>query len=343
MVKLAHAIPGGCGGQLAGLRVDCRFEFSGGCMRAVVTGGAGFLGSHLCDKLLAEGWEVLALDNFITGATANLSHLKNNKKFKFQKTDVSKPLKVAGKVSYVLHLASPASPPDYLKHPIATMTVGSAGTKNALDLALAKKAKFLLASTSECYGDPEVSPQHEEYWGHVNPIGPRGVYDEAKRFAEAMTMAYHRYNQVDTRIVRIFNTYGPRMRLNDGRALPNFVFQALSGMPLTVYGDGKQTRSFCYIADLIEGIYRLMMSEEHLPVNLGNPHEITILEFAECIRRHFENPPPIIFEPLPQDDPKRRCPDITKAKRILHWEPQVELKAGLKLTVDYFRQTFNRK
>lgn len=312
-------------------------------MRAVVTGGAGFLGSHLCDRLLAEGWDVLALDNFITGAKTNVSHLKGNKRFQFQKTDVSKPLKVAGRVGYVLHFASPASPPDYLKHPIATMMVGSMGTKNALDLALAKKAKFFLASTSECYGDPEVSPQIEEYWGHVNPIGPRGVYDEAKRFAEAMTMAYHRYHKVDTHIVRIFNTYGPRMRLNDGRALPNFVFQALSGMPLTVYGDGKQTRSFCYVSDLIEGIYRLMMSDEHLPTNIGNPQEITLLDFAERIRKHFENPPPIVFKPLPQDDPKRRCPDISKAKRILKWEPKVDLEEGLKLTLEYFRQTFAHK
>ncbi len=312
-------------------------------MRAVVTGGAGFLGSHLCDRLLAEGWDVLAVDNFITGAKGNLSHLAKNKKFKFQKADVSKPLKVAGKVGYVLHFASPASPPDYLKHPIATMMVGSVGTQNALELALKKNAKFFLASTSECYGDPEVSPQHEDYWGHVNPIGPRGVYDEAKRFSEAMTMAYHRYHKVDTHIVRIFNTYGPRMRLNDGRALPNFVYQALSGKPLTIYGDGKQTRSFCYVADLIEGIYRLMMSNEHLPTNVGNPQEITILEFAERIRKHFENPPPIVFEPLPQDDPKRRCPDITKAKRILKWEPKVGLEEGLKPTLAYFKEVFNRK
>jgi dTDP-glucose 4,6-dehydratase len=312
-------------------------------MRAVVTGGAGFLGSHLCDRLLAEGWDVLAVDNFITGAKGNLSHLADNKKFKFQKADVSKPLKVAGQVGYVLHFASPASPPDYLRHPIATMMVGSVGTQNALELALAKDAKFFLASTSECYGDPEVSPQHEDYWGHVNPIGPRGVYDEAKRFSEAMTMAYHRYHEVDTHIVRIFNTYGPRMRLNDGRALPNFVFQALSGKPLTIYGDGKQTRSFCYVADLIEGIHRLMMSNEHLPTNVGNPQEITILEFAERIRKHFENPPPIVFEPLPEDDPKRRCPDITKAKRILKWEPKVELEEGLKLTLAHFKEVFNKK
>jgi len=312
-------------------------------MRAVVTGGAGFLGSNLCDKLLAEGWDVLALDNFITGAKGNLSHLAKSKKFKFQKADVSKPLKVAGKVGYVLHFASPASPPDYLKHPIATMMVGSVGTQNALELALAKKAKFFLASTSECYGDPEVSPQHEEYWGHVNPIGPRGVYDEAKRFSEAMTMAYHRYYKLDTHIVRIFNTYGPRMRLHDGRALPNFVYQALSGKPLTIYGDGLQTRSFCYVDDLIDGIYRLMMSDEHLPTNVGNPQEITILEFAEHIRKHFDHAPPIVFKPLPQDDPKRRCPDITKARRILKWEPKVGLDEGLKLTLAYFKEVFRKR
>ena len=309
-------------------------------MRAVVTGGAGFLGSHLCDRLLAEGWEVLVLDNFITGAKTNLSHLAKNTKFKLQKADVSKPLKVAGKVGYVLHLASPASPPDYLKHPLATMMVGSSGTRNALELALAKKAKFLLTSTSECYGDPEVSPQHEGYWGHVNPIGPRGVYDEAKRFSEALTMAYYRYHGVDTHIVRIFNTYGPRMRLNDGRALPNFVFQALSGIPVTIYGDGKQTRSFCYVDDLIEGIYRLMNSDEHLPVNIGNPQEITILEFAERVRKHFTNPPPLVYKPLPEDDPKRRCPDIAKAKRLLKWEPKVSLEEGLKVTMAYFKQVF---
>jgi dTDP-glucose 4,6-dehydratase len=311
-------------------------------MRAVVTGGAGFLGSHLCDRLLAEGWEVLAVDNFITSSRGNLSHLAKNKKFKFQKADVSKPLKVAGKVGYVLHFASPASPPDYLKHPIETMMVGSVGTQNALELALKKNAKFFLASTSECYGDPEVSPQQEEYWGHVNPIGPRGVYDEAKRFSEAMTMAYHRYHKVDTHIVRIFNTYGPRMRLNDGRALPNFVYQALSGKPLTIYGDGKQTRSFCFVSDLIEGIYRLMMSNEHLPTNVGNPQEITILEFAERIRKQFDNAPPIVFKALPQDDPKRRCPDITKAQRVLKWEPKVGLEEGLKLTLAYFKEVFHK-
>lgn len=312
-------------------------------MRAVVTGGAGFLGSHLCDRLLAAGWEVLALDNFITGDAANLSHLKNNPGFRLERADVSNPLRVDGEAGYVLHFASPASPPDYLKHPIETMKVGSLGTINALELALAKKAKFLLASTSECYGDPEVSPQREDYWGHVNPIGPRSVYDEAKRFAEALTMAYHRAHGLDTRIVRIFNTYGPRMRLNDGRALPNFVFQALSGQPITVYGNGKQTRSFCYVSDLIEGIYRLMQSDEHLPVNIGNPQEITILEFAERVRSYFENAPPVVFEPLPQDDPKRRCPDISKAKRLLGWEPKVGLEEGLQLTLAYFKEQFAKR
>ncbi|HEV7514402.1 MAG TPA: UDP-glucuronic acid decarboxylase family protein [Candidatus Acidoferrum sp.] len=314
-------------------------------MRAVVTGGAGFLGSHLCDRLLAEGWEVLAVDNFVTGAAENVEHLAKNAKFKLENEDVSenRALEVDGEVGYVLHFASPASPPDYLKHPIATMMVGSMGTQNALELALRKKAKFFMASTSECYGDPEISPQKEEYWGHVNSVGPRAVYDEAKRFSEAMTMAYHRHHGVDTRIVRIFNTYGPRMRLNDGRALPNFVFQALSGQALTIYGDGKQTRSFCYVDDLIDGIYKLMLSDEHMPVNIGNPQEITILEFAERIREHFDNVPEIIFEALPQDDPKRRCPDISKAKRILNWEPKINLEEGLKRTLAYFKQEFSRQ
>ncbi len=309
-------------------------------MRAVVTGGAGFLGSHLCERLLAEGWDVLAFDNLVTGVDSNVGNLMKHPKFRIARADVSNYIDVAGPVEYVLHFASPASPVDYLKLPIPTLKVGALGTHNALGLALAKNAKFFLASTSECYGDPEISPQHEEYWGHVNPVGPRGVYDEAKRYAEAMTMAYHRYHKVDTRIVRIFNTYGPRMRLNDGRALPNFVYQALSGKPLTIYGDGKQTRSFCYVSDLIDGIYNLMMSDEHLPVNIGNPQEITILEFAERIRKHFENAPPIVFEPLPQDDPKRRCPDITKAKRILKWGPKVGLEEGLKLTLAYFKEIF---
>ena len=309
-------------------------------MRAVVTGAAGFLGSHLCDRFLAEGWEVLGLDNFITGRTENLAHLQGNRSFSFVEADVSEPLKIAGDAAYVLHFASPASPPDYLRHPIETMRVGSLGTQNALELARAKGGKFLLASTSECYGDPEVSPQHEEYWGHVNSVGPRSVYDEAKRFSEALTMGYHRHYGLDTHIVRIFNTYGPRMRLNDGRALPNFVFQALSGKPLTVYGDGKQTRSFCYVSDLIDGIYRLALSSEHLPVNIGNPEEITLLEFAERVRAHFPKAGPIVFEPLPEDDPKRRCPDIRKAKRLLAWEPQVELAEGLERTIDYFEEQF---
>jgi dTDP-glucose 4,6-dehydratase len=311
-------------------------------MRAVVTGGAGFLGSHLCDRLIAEGWDVLSLDNLVTGVDSNVAHLMKHPKFRILRADVSNYIDVPGPVDYVLHFASPASPVDYLKMPIPTLKVGALGTHNALGLAKAKNARFFLASTSECYGDPEVSPQNEEYWGHVNPIGPRGVYDEAKRFAEAMTMAYHRYHNVDTRIVRIFNTYGPRMRLNDGRALPNFVFQALSGMSLTVYGDGKQTRSFCYVSDLIEGIYKLMMSDEHLPTNIGNPQEITLLDFAERIRKFFDNPPPIVFKPLPQDDPKRRCPDINKAKRVLKWEPKVGLEEGLKLTLEYFRDAFKK-
>jgi dTDP-glucose 4,6-dehydratase len=309
-------------------------------MRAVITGGTGFLGSHLCDRLIEEGWEVLALDNLITSGESNVSHLRKTPRFRVERADVTEHIDVAGPVDYVLHFASPASPFDYLKFPIETMKVGSMGTHNALGLALAKKAKFFLASTSECYGDPEISPQPEEYWGRVNPIGPRAVYDEAKRFAEAMTMAYHRYYDVDTHIVRIFNTYGPRMRLNDGRALPNFVHQALTGKPITVYGDGKQTRSFCYVSDLIEGIYRLMLSDEHLPTNIGNPQEITILQFAERIREHFENAAPIIFEPLPQDDPKQRCPDISKAKRLLGWEPKVGLKEGLQVTMDYFKELF---
>jgi dTDP-glucose 4,6-dehydratase len=312
-------------------------------MRAVVTGGAGFLGSHLCDRLIAEGWDVLSIDNLVTGVETNVSHLQKHPRFRMLRGDVSTYIDVPGPVDYVLHFASPASPVDYLKLPIQTLKVGSLGTHNALGLALAKKAKFFLASTSECYGDPDISPQHEEYWGRVNPIGPRGVYDEAKRFAEAITMAYHRYHGVDTHIVRIFNTYGPRMRLNDGRALPNFVFQALAGQPITVYGDGKQTRSFCYVSDLIEGIYRLMLSDEHLPVNIGNPQEISILEFAERIRRHFDFAPPITFEPLPQDDPKQRCPDIRKAKRILGWEPRVELEEGLRVTLDYFKEQYAKK
>ena len=307
-------------------------------MRAVITGGAGFLGSHLCDYLIEKGWEVLCLDNLVTGVQTNVGHLLSHPRFNFIQQDVTRFIEVSGPVDYVLHFASPASPVDYIKFPIQTLKVGSLGTHNSLGLALAKKAKFLLASTSECYGDPEVHPQPESYWGHVNSIGPRGVYDEAKRFSEAMTMAYHRAHGVDTRIVRIFNTYGPRMRLNDGRALPNFVHQALTGQPITVYGDGQQTRSFCFVSDLIEGIYRLMQSEEHEPVNIGNPQEISILEFAERIRSLLGANVQIVFKPLPQDDPRQRCPDISKARRLLNWQPKVNLEEGLRLTLEFFRR-----
>jgi dTDP-glucose 4,6-dehydratase len=306
-------------------------------VRAVITGGAGFLGSHLSELMLSRGWEVLVLDNLVTGSEDNVAHLKSNPNFRMARTDVSRYIDVQGPVDAVLHFASPASPPDYLKLPIQTLKVGALGTHNTLGLALAKKAKYLLASTSECYGDPSVSPQPESYWGHVNPVGPRGVYDEAKRYAEAMTMAYHRYHGLNTHIVRIFNTYGPRMRLNDGRALPNFLYQALAGEPITVYGDGKQTRSFCYVSDLLEGIYRLLESDEHEPTNIGNPQELTILEFAERVRKLVGTNTPINFHPLPQDDPKQRCPDITKAKRILKWEPKVNLEAGLQTTYEYFK------
>ncbi|MFZ0968373.1 MAG: UDP-glucuronic acid decarboxylase family protein, partial [Candidatus Acidiferrales bacterium] len=294
-------------------------------MRALITGGAGFLGSHLCDKLIERGWEVICMDNLVTGAAPNIAHLVSHPRFRFVQHDVTRYINVDDHLDAVLHFASPASPDDYLKLPIPTLKVGALGTHNALGLALAKKSRFLLASTSECYGDPEVTPQPETYWGNVNPIGPRGVYDEAKRFAEAMTMAYHRYHKVDTRIVRIFNTYGPRMRLNDGRALPNFLYQALTGKPITVYGSGKQTRSFCFVSDLVAGLIKLLESEEHEPTNIGNPQEITILEFAERIRELTHTKAEIIFKPLPQDDPKQRCPDITKARRVLNWEPKVEL------------------
>src|SRR5882762_90066 len=309
-------------------------------MRAVVTGGAGFLGSHLCDHLLQNGWEVLSIDNLVTGTEANVRHLAGNPRFRIVPHDVTKFIDVPGPVEYVLHFASPASPVDYLKLPIQTLKVGALGTHNTLGLALAKKAKYFLASTSECYGDPLVSPQPETYWGNVNPIGPRGVYDEAKRFAEAMVMAYHRAHGVDTHIVRIFNTYGPRMRLNDGRALPNFVYQALSGQPITVYGEGKQTRSFCYVSDLIDGIFRLSQSNEHFPTNIGNPAELTILEFAERIRAEFPNAQKIIYEPLPEDDPKQRRPDISKAKKLLGWEPKVSLEEGLRHTLKYFKEQY---
>ena len=306
-------------------------------MRILVTGGAGFLGSHLCDRLLAEGHDVVAMDNLITGSTDNIAHLAGNRRFQFVHHDVTNYLYLSGPLDAILHFASPASPIDYLELPIQTLKVGSLGTHNALGLALAKSARFLLASTSEIYGDPLVHPQQESYWGNVNPIGPRGVYDEAKRFSEAMTMAYHRSHNVDTRIVRIFNTYGPRMRLRDGRVVPNFVGQALRQEPLTVYGQGKQTRSFCYVSDLVDGIYSLLLSQENTPVNIGNPTELTIYDFAQVINELTDNPAGIRFEPLPVDDPQQRQPDITKARQCLGWSPQVDLRSGMAQTVEWFR------
>ena len=304
---------------------------------SVVTGGAGFLGSHLCDLLLSLGHRVIAIDNLITGNTANIEHLAGNKRFRYIKHNVTDYIYLGGPVHFVYHLASPASPIDYLELPIQTLKVGSIGTMNSLGLAKAKGATFLLASTSECYGDPLVHPQTEDYWGNVNPIGPRGVYDEAKRFAEAMTMAYHRYHKVNTKIVRIFNTYGPRMRLRDGRVVPAFVGQALRGESLTVFGDGGQTRSFCFVSDLIEGIYRLSQSDYHEPVNIGNPTEFTILDFAKLIIRLTGSKSQIVNKPLPVDDPKQRRPDISKAKKLLSWEPKVDLETGLRRTIEYFK------
>jgi dTDP-glucose 4,6-dehydratase len=310
-------------------------------MRVLITGGAGFLGSHLCDRFLAEGHQVIALDNLITGNTANIEHLAGRKDFHFIHHDVTNYIYVEGPIDAVLHFASPASPIDYLELPIPTLKVGALGTHKALGLAKAKQARFLLASTSEVYGDPLVHPQQEDYWGNVNPIGPRGVYDEAKRFAEALTMAYHRYHQLDTRIVRIFNTYGPRMRLEDGRVVPNFISQALRGDPLTVYGDGSRTRSFCFVDDLVEGIYRLLFSPEVEPVNIGNPSEMTILDFAKKIIELTGSSSEITFiQPTDmriQDDPKVRQPDISKARRILDWEPTVPLDTGLKKTIEHFK------
>lgn len=311
-------------------------------MRTLITGGAGFIGSHLCERFLAEGHEVVAVDNMITGDLANLDGLRGSPKFRFIGHDVSNPLKVKDKIDNVLHFASPASPVDYLDHPIPTLKVGSLGTHNMLGLAKAHGAKFLLASTSEVYGDPLEHPQRESYWGNVNPIGIRGVYDEAKRFAESITMAYHRVHGVDTKIIRIFNTYGERMRLNDGRVLPNFMYQALVGEPITVYGDGKQTRSFQYVSDLVEGIWRLLRTDYHDPVNLGNPAEITILEFAEEIKALAGSGSRIEFRPLPQDDPKVRQPDIARAKALLGWEPVVGRAEGLKRTMDFFRKKLGK-
>jgi dTDP-glucose 4,6-dehydratase len=305
--------------------------------RALVTGGAGFLGSHLCDALLGEGCRVLAVDNLLTGRLDNIAHLRNDSRFEFAEKDICEP-GVWGPLDYVFHFASPASPIDYAKHGIATLRVGSYGTFEALEAARSCGAKFMMASTSECYGDPLVHPQPESYWGHVNSVGPRSVYDEAKRFSEAVTMAYHRYHNVDTRILRIFNTYGPRMQLHDGRVIPNFMWQALRGQDLTVYGDGRQTRSFCYVSDEIDGIIRLSRSDEHLPVNIGNPSEFTILECARKVIAVSGSTSQIKFEPLPQDDPKQRKPDISKAKRLLGWQPKVDLENGLKLSLEYFRR-----
>ncbi|MCU1299381.1 MAG: NAD-dependent epimerase/dehydratase family protein [Acidobacteriaceae bacterium] len=304
--------------------------------RALVTGGAGFLGSHLCDALLAEGYSVVAVDNLLTGRLSNLDHLRNNSQFEFRKIDINQPFD-CGHVDYVFHFACPASPVDYTVHGVETLQVGSLGTFHALDVARKYGAKYLVSSTSECYGDPLEHPQKESYWGNVNPIGPRSVYDEAKRFTEAATMAYHRYYKVDTRIVRIFNTYGPRMQLNDGRVIPNFMKQALRGEDLTVYGDGSQTRSFCYVSDEIEGFLRLAKSSEHLPVNIGNPNEFTILECAKRVIEVTGSKSKIEYKALPQDDPKQRRPDITKARTLLDWEPKIDLEAGLKMSLEYFR------
>jgi dTDP-glucose 4,6-dehydratase len=310
-------------------------------LRIAVSGAAGFIGSHMCDRLLAEGHTVVALDNFLTGSPGNLAHLEGHTRFRFVEQDITLPFAadgaVDGPLDGVVNMASPASPKDYLEHPIETLDVGSTGTRRMLELALEKDARFLITSTSECYGDPLIHPQVETYWGNVNPVGPRSCYDESKRFAEALTMAYHRKHGLRTNIARIFNTYGPRMKLNDGRVVPAFLDQALRGLPMTVFGEGSQTRSFCYVSDLVDGLYRLMFSGERYPVNLGNPTEMTILEFAEHIRRMTGTASAIVFEPLPEDDPKRRKPDIAKARAALGWEPRIPLEEGLRHTVDYFR------
>lgn len=305
--------------------------------KILITGAAGFLGSHLCDRFIKEGYKVIGMDNLITGDLNNIGHLFKLEDFEFYHHDITKFIHIPGDLDYILHFASPASPIDYLKIPIQTLKVGSMGTHNCLGLAKAKNARILVASTSEVYGDPLVHPQTEEYWGNVNPVGPRGVYDEAKRFMESITMAYHTFHQVETRIIRIFNTYGPRMRLNDGRALPAFIGQALRGEDMTVFGDGSQTRSFCFVDDLVEGIYRLLLSDYHLPVNIGNPNEISLKDFAEEVLALTGNAVKIVYKPLPVDDPKQRQPDITKAKKILGWEPKVNRSEGLKVTYDYFR------
>ncbi|HET8573682.1 MAG TPA: UDP-glucuronic acid decarboxylase family protein [Edaphocola sp.] len=307
-------------------------------MRILITGAAGFLASHLCDRFMKEGYEVIGMDNLLTGNLKNIEHLFPEKNFTFYHHDVTKFIHVPGKVDFILHFASPASPIDYLKMPIQTLKVGALGTHNLLGLAKAKNARILVASTSEVYGDPLVHPQTEDYWGNVNPIGPRGVYDEAKRFMESITMAYHNFHGVDTRIVRIFNTFGPRMRLNDGRALPAFLTQALKGEDITVFGDGGQTRSFCYVDDLVDGIYRLLHSDYHLPVNIGNPDEISLKQFAEEIKKLTHSPSEIVFRPLPQDDPKQRKPDISKAKELLGWQPKISREEGLMKTLAYFKE-----
>jgi dTDP-glucose 4,6-dehydratase len=314
-----------------------RSSHGGFTVRTLITGGAGFVGSHLAERFLAEGHEVICVDNLITGTLTNLEHLRRNDRFEFRRQDVSHPFEVDGPIDNILHFASPASPVDYLRHPIPTLKVGSLGTHNTLGLAKLKGARYLLASTSEVYGDPEQHPQREDYWGHVNPIGVRGVYDEAKRFAEAMTMAYHRFHGINTHIVRIFNTYGERMRLDDGRVLPNFIGQALRGEPLTVYGEGKQTRSFCYVSDLVDGIFRLLFAECHDPVNLGNPNEVTILDFAKEILQLTGSASSIVNKPLPEDDPKVRRPDISRAQKLLSWEPKVDRHEGLRRTIAYYR------
>ncbi|HUA63869.1 MAG TPA: UDP-glucuronic acid decarboxylase family protein [Verrucomicrobiae bacterium] len=306
-------------------------------MRIVVSGAAGFIGSHMCDRLLAEGHSVVGLDNYLTGDPANIAHLRAEPRFDARDQDITQPFSIEGTVDCVVNMASPASPKDYLEHPIETLDVGSIGTRRMLELALQKGARFLLTSTSECYGDPQEHPQTETYWGNVNPIGPRSCYDESKRFAEALTMAYHRRHGLRTTIARIFNTYGPRMKLDDGRVVPAFLDQALRGAPMTVFGDGSQTRSFCYVNDLVDGLYRLLFSGERLPVNLGNPREMTILEFARHIRQLTGTNSEIVFEALPEDDPQQRQPDITKARQVLGWEPKVDLDAGLAATVEYFR------
>ena len=305
--------------------------------RAIVSGGAGFVGSHMCDRLLAEGISVLVLDNLLTGSLRNVAHLQGNPAFEFRLHDICVPLEIEGPVDYVVNMASPASPKDYYEHPIETLDVGSIGTRNMLELARRHDAKYLITSTSECYGDPEVHPQVETYWGNVNPVGPRSCYDESKRFAEAMTMAYHRRHGVRTSIARIFNTYGPRMKLNDGRVVPAFMDNALQGKPITVFGDGSQTRSFCYVSDLVDGLYRLLLSTEVYPVNLGNPREMTILEFAREIELLTGTKAGVVFHPLPEDDPKQRQPNITKARTLLGWQPVVGLEEGMRKTVEYFR------